>query len=151
MGSMLNKPLGRILVGLVVTFVVVLGWFVLQVEPLFHGKGTSVIVNVHQHESMSSIATALHDEHVIASPLAFRLYADTIGSFTVTPGKYELTTGSSYLRIHSILGSLPHVPSVTVAAGQTLYEVEGNVANQEGVTYANAFTADITQSKTPSP
>jgi len=148
---MLNKPLGRILVGLVITLVVVLGWFVLQFEPIFHGKGTVVIITVHNHESTSSIAAALHDKHVIASPFAFRIYADTVGSLSVKPGKYEVTTGSSFLRIHSILGSLPNVPSVTVDAGQTLYEVEGNVANIEGVSFANVFTADVTQSKTPSP
>jgi UPF0755 protein len=148
---MLNKPLGRILVGLVVTIVVVLGWFALQFEPIFHGKGTAVIVTVRQHESMSSIAAALHDAHVIASPLAFRIYAESIGHVDVLPGKYELTTGSSFLSIHSILGSLPNVPAVTVAAGQTLYEVEGNLANEVGSSFANAFTTDVTQSKTPSP
>jgi UPF0755 protein len=148
---MLNKPLGRILVGVVVTIVVVLAWFALQVEPIFQGKGTSVIVTVHPHESMSSIAVALHDEHVIASPFAFRIYAATFGGVSLTPGKYEFTTGSSFFSIHSILGSLPNVPAVTVAAGQTLYEVEGNVANEEGVSYANTFTADVTQAKTPSP
>jgi UPF0755 protein len=149
---MLNKPLGRILLGLVVTFVVVAGWFALQFEPVFHGKGKVVIVVVHSNESISSIAAALHDQHVIASPFAFRMFAETIGSFKVpASGKDEFTTGSSFLKIRSILGSLPNVPSVTVAAGQTLYEVEGNLANAEGVSYANAFTTDVTQSKTPSP
>jgi UPF0755 protein len=148
---MLNKPLGRIILGLVVTLVVVFGWFALQVEPIFHGKGTSVIVTVHQNESTSQIAATLHDKHVIASPLAFRLYASTVGAFHVKGGKYEFTTGSSFFSIHSILGSLPNVPAVTVAAGQTLYEVEGFVANEEGVSYANTFTADVTQAKTPSP
>jgi len=148
---MLNKPLGRILLGLVVTFVVVLGWFALQVEPIFHGKGTAVIINVHSHESVSSIAAVLHDKHVIASPFAFRLYADTIGSFTVVPGAYEVTTGSSFFTIGSVLGSLPNVPSVTVSAGQTLYEVEGDVADATGVTFAKTFSADVTQAMTPSP
>jgi UPF0755 protein len=148
---MLNKPLGRILIGLVVTVVVVVGWFTLQVEPIFHGKGKAVIVSVREHESTSSIAAALHEQHVIASPLAFRLFADTIGHLNVTPGKYELRTGSSFLSIHSVLGSLPNVPSVTVAAGQTLYEVEGHLANEEGVAYANSFTRDVTQDVTPSP
>ncbi len=148
---MLNKPLGRILLGLVVTVVVVVGWFALQFEPIFHGKGKLVVLTVSARESTSSLAAALHNKHVIASPLAYRLFADTIGHVAVTPGKYELTTGASFLKIHSILGSLPNVPAVTVAAGQTLYEVEGNLANAEGVPYANAFSADVTQSKTPSP
>ena len=56
MGSMLNKPLGRIVVGLVVTLVVIVAWFALQFEPIFHGKGKAVIVTVHSHESVSSIA-----------------------------------------------------------------------------------------------
>ena len=148
---MLGKPLGRILVGLVVTFVVIVGWFAFQFEPVFHGKSELVIISVHDHESISSIAAQLHEQHVIASPLAFRLYADTIGSLSVTPGKYELATGSSFLHIHSVLGLLPNVPNVTVAAGQTLYEVEGNVANAMGVSFANTYSADMTQAKTPSP
>jgi UPF0755 protein len=148
---MLSKPLGRILVGLVVTLIVILGWFALQVEPILHGKGTLVIVTVHADESTSSLAASLHDQHVIASPLAFRLFTGTIGSLKLDPGKYEMKTGSSYLSIHSVLESPPNVPNVTVAAGQTLYEVKGNVANAEGVPYANAFSADVTQTKTPSP
>lgn len=148
---MLGKPLGRILLGLVVTFIVVAGWFALQVEPVFHGRGTMVIITVAHDESMSSVASTLHDDHVIASPLAFSIYADTIGGGTVLAGKYELRTGSSFFSIHSVLNSLPNVPNVTVSAGQTLYEVEGNVANAAGVQYANEFTADVTQAKTPSP
>ncbi len=148
---MLGKPLGRILLGLVATFVVVFGWFGLQVEPVFHGNGTMVIITVGHSESMSSVASTLHDGHIIASPLAFQIYADTVGAATVLAGKYELRTGSSFFSIHSVLSSLPNVPNVTVLAGQTLYEVEGNLANEAGPAYASQFMADATQSKTPSP
>jgi len=146
---MLSSLLGRIAVGVVVVLVVILGWFFLQFEPLFSSPGKSVIITVQKGDSISTIASELHADGVIASPFAFRL--DTlISSIDVTPGSYELRQHSSFGAVRSILTSLPNVVDIDVTAGLTLHEVAADVANSMGATYGNAFAAAATQAVTPS-
>jgi UPF0755 protein len=149
MGSLLSSLLGRIAIGVVAVIVVVVGWFFLQIEPLFSSQGKSVIITVQSGESISTIASALHAKGVIASPFAFRL--DTlVSSISVTPGSYELHQHSSFGAVRSILTSLPNVVDIDVTAGLTLHEVAVDVANAMGATYGNAFAAAATQAATPS-
>jgi UPF0755 protein len=148
---MLSKPLGRIVAGLVVVIIVMVAWFALQVDPIFHGKGKSVIVTVHAGDSMSTIANEMHAQGVIASALAFEIDTTIFGSFTVAAGSYEIAQGSSFSHVRSIFSAPPNVFTVDVTAGLTLHEVAVDVANGEGNTYADRFVALATASHTPSP
>ena len=148
---MLSKPLGRIFAGLVVVIVIMVAWFVLQVDPIFHGKGKNVIVTVSSGESLSTVANAMHAKGVIASTLAFSIDTTIFGSFQVDPGSYEIAQGSSFSHVRSIFGSSPNVAAVDVTAGLTLHEVAVDVANGKGNTYADKFVALATATKTPSP
>src|SRR5579863_1184254 len=149
MGSMLSKPLGRILAGLVVVVVIMVAWFALQVDPLFHGKGKKVIVTVTQGESLSAVASAMHAKGVIASPLAFDIDTTIFGSFSVDAGSYEIAQGSSFSHIRSVFSAAPNVLPVDVTAGLTLHEVALAVANEKGAGYAGTFLAVAKQSSSP--
>jgi UPF0755 protein len=148
---MLSKPLGRIVAGLVVVLIVMVAWFVLQVDPIFHGKGKIVIVTVHDGESLSQVASAMHAKGVIASTLAFQIDTAIFGSYQVMAGSYQIAQGSSFSHVRSIFDSAPNVAAVAVSAGQTLQEVAVEVAGQEGNAYASRFLAAATATTTPSP
>jgi UPF0755 protein len=149
---MLSKPLGRIIAGLTVVIVIMVAWFVLQVDPIFHGKGKNVIVTVNAGESLSSLTNALHASGVIASTLAFRIDTTIFGSFQLTHGSYEIAQGSSFSHVRSIFGARPNVISVDVSAGQTLHEVAVNVVADGGSnSFADNFVSVATASHTPSP
>jgi len=148
---MLSKPLGRIVAGLTVVIVIVVAWFVLQVDPIFHGKGKNVIVTVHSGESLSTLANAMHTKGVIASTLAFQIDTTLFGSFQLQPGSYEIAQGASFSRVRSIFSGQPNVITVEVLAGQTLHEVAVNVAAGESTSYADTFVTVATANRTPSP
>jgi len=147
---MLSKPRGRIVAGLVVVIVIMVAWFVLQAEPIFHGKGKNVIVTVNAGESLSSVANAMHAKGVIASTLAFQIDTTLFGSFQVEQGAYEIAQGSSFSHVRAIFKAPPNVAAVDVTAGLTLHEVAVDVANGKGNTYADQFVALATANKTPS-
>ena len=136
--------------GVVVLIVLVAGWFLLQVDPVFSGKGKEVIVTVAPGESFSAIAGDLHTKGVIASPFAFRLENLVFRIPLIRAGSYQLRQGSSFASVRSILGSAPNVDVVTVSAGLTLHEVALDVASVKGNTYANTFAKDATAAGTPS-
>lgn len=46
MASMWNSLLGRVVLGASAIVVVLVVWFALQVDPIFHGRGREVIVSV---------------------------------------------------------------------------------------------------------
>jgi UPF0755 protein len=148
---MLSKPLGRIVAGLVVVVIVMVAWFALQVDPLFHGKGKNVIVTIHNGESLSAIANAIHAKGVIASALAFQIDTAIFGSFQVQAGAYEIAQGSSFSHVRSVFSSPPNVVAVDVTAGLTLHEVIYDVAQGEGNAYGDKFAQAATADKTPSP
>ncbi|OYV65134.1 MAG: hypothetical protein B7X07_04210 [Actinobacteria bacterium 21-64-8] len=151
MASLVSKPLGRVVGVSVVLVVLVVGWFSLQVDPVFAGKGPDVIVTVHAGDSLAAIAGELHSKGVIASPLAFRLDALLFGAPLVQPGSYELREGSSFSAVRSILGAGPNVAVVTALPGLTLHEMAVNLAAQKGNTYATAFLKDATALSAHSP
>jgi UPF0755 protein len=150
MAFLLTKPLGRVILAAAVVVIVVVGWFLLQVDPIFAGKGKEVIVTVEQGDSLSSIAGKLHAKGVIASPFAFRI--DTLlGGPVVQPGTYELRQGSSFAQVKSILGNQPNVAAVDVSPGLTVKEVAFLVNGVKGVKYANSFARDAQAKMTSSP
>lgn len=140
----------RLLSTAILLLVMLLGWFILQVEPVFSHPGKEAIITVQQGDSMSTIASKLAAKHVIASSAAFRLDTLIFGSPNVVPGSYEMKEGSSFGTVRSIISSLPNVNVVDVTAGLTLHEVVIDVANDMGATYANNFAAAATQAVTPS-
>ena len=146
---MLSKPLGRIVAGLVVVVFVMVVWFALQVDPIFHGKGKNVIVTVHSGDSMSTIAKEMHAKGVIASTLAFQIDTTLFGSFAVDAGSYEIAQGSSFSHVRSVFSAPPNVYPVEVTAGLTLHEVALEVANEKGPGYADKFLVIAKQSPTP--
>jgi UPF0755 protein len=148
---MLSKPLGRIIAGLIVVVVIAGVWFFLQADPIFHGKGKNVIVTVSTGESLSSVASAMHAQGVIASTLAFSIDTTLFGSFEVDPGSYEIAQGSSFSHVRSIFSAPPNVDTVDVTAGLTLHEVAVDIAAGKGNTYADQFVTAATASTTPSP
>ena len=145
---MLNKPLGRFLTGVAVLLIIVIGWFILQVDPIFSSQGKKVIVTVQPGDSMSAIASELHTQGVIASPFAFRLDTLLFGSIQVQAGSYEIRQHSSFSKVRAIIGSTPNVQVVNVTPGLTLHEVAVDVANAMGDSYANQFSKDATQAVT---
>jgi UPF0755 protein len=148
---MLSRPLGRIIAGLVVVIVIMVAWFALQVDPIFHGRGKNVIVTVSSGESLSSVANAMHAQGVIASTLAFQIDTTIFGSFQVDPGSYEIAQGSSFSHVRSIFDTTPNVAVVDVTAGLTLHEVALDVATGKGNAYGDQFVRVATASNTPSP
>jgi UPF0755 protein len=151
MAFLLTKPLGRILIAIVVIVVVAVGWFLLQVDPVFAGKGKEVIVTVTQGDSLATIASELHQKGVIASPFAFRIDTLIFGSPLVQTGSYELRQGSSFGAVRSILGNAPNVDVVAVDPGLTIKEVAFLVDGVKGDGYADAFARDVRADMTPSP
>lgn len=144
MASLVSKPLGRVL-GVVALLVVLgAGWFALQVDPLFAGRGREVIVTVHPGDSLATIADELHAKGVLASPLAFRLDTLIFGAPVVLPGSYELREGASFSTVRSVLGARPNVVVLAAEPGLTLHEMAVNLAGNKGNAYASAFLKDAT-------
>jgi UPF0755 protein len=148
---MLSKPLGRILAGLVVVIIVLVVWFALQADPLFHGKGKDVIVTVTQDESLSALTGEIHAKGVVASSFALDIDTTLFGSFIVQKGSYEIAEGSSFSHVRSVFSTGPNIFPVDVSAGMTLKEVADSVASDKGTTYAVAFLDAAVPSNTPSP
>ncbi len=143
------RPLVKILVGLSALVFVVAGWFALQIDPIFAGRGREVIITVDPGDSMSTIAAKLHARGVIASPLAFRIEDVVLGSPLVRPGQYGLRQGSSFASVRFILGQLPNV--VTVPAGFTIREVVNEVRALRGGPFAGELASELTATVTASP
>jgi len=147
---MLTRPLGRLILGIVLLVVLVVGWFALQVDPVFAGKGKEVIVTVHSGDSFSTIAGELHAKGVIASTFALRLDSLVFGTPQLHPGSYELRQGSSFAKVRSVLANAPNVEVVIASPGLTLHEIALNVANDKGPTFAHSFVVDATAAVTSS-
>ena len=134
-------------VGVVLLGVVV--WFALQFFPP-GGSGRTALVHVTTGESLAQIAAEMHSAGVLASPFAFRVDNLIQGDVQVLPGYYDIPQGASFLTIRSILGGVPNAPQVDVTPGLTLAEIEGDVANEEGTSFAATFRADVAAAATTS-
>jgi UPF0755 protein len=130
---------------------VVLVWFLLQVDPVFAGRGKEVIVTVHEGDTVATIAGELHAKGVIASPLALRLDDLIQGTPLVDAGTYELRQGSSFATVRAVLSSPPNVAVLTAAPGLTLREISVSLDSVKGSAYAEHFLADAAASATRSP
>lgn len=148
--NVLTRPLGWIIASLLAVLILFAAWFVLQVDPIFSSPGRQEIVIVHAGDSISTIAGAMHQKGIIASPLAFRIDSLIFGTPLVRPGAYELVRGSSFSQIRHVLSG-PGIPVIAVTPGLALREVESQVAQDVGTKFANAFAIDATAAMTKSP
>jgi UPF0755 protein len=145
-----RRPLRRLFVAAAGAALVAVIWFALQYFPL-GGSGRVVMIDVHQGDSMSSIAGELHQAGVLASPFTFRVDSFLEGAPLVIPGVYEFAQGADYSNIRSILGGGPNVPQVNVTPGLTVKEIALELAHQVGNTFASSFLTDADQAATTSP
>ena len=151
MAFLLTKPLGRILLAGIVIVVLVLGWFFLQIDPIFAGKGREVIITVQSGDSFDAVSPSSAEKGVIASSFAFEVENFVLGAPVVRPGEYELRQGSSFSHVRAVLGAGPNIETVTALPGLTLHEIALNIESMKGVSYANKFAADAKAAMTPSP
>ena len=135
------------LIGVIAVILVIGGWFFLQADPIFAGRGREVVVSVQKGDSLSTVASELQAKGVIASSFAFHVDNILFGSFVVQPGAYELRQGSSFSHIRSVLHG-PAIPEVTALPGLTLHEVALAVAQAKGNRYAAEFVKAATAAAT---
>lgn len=135
---MLTRPLRLALAAAAAVVVIVAVWFALQAVPL-SGPGHEVVVTVHQGDSIATIASEMHAEGVIGSPLAFRLDTMIFGAPTVRAGSYEMRQHSSFSRVRSMLEQGPNVKVLELTAGLTLHEVALDVAQDMGNSFGDGF------------
>jgi UPF0755 protein len=125
----------RIIAGIGGIILVVVLAFVFWYEVNSHALGPAgrrEVVHVTSGESLSSIASTLATEHVIASTFAFRISNLVHGSPTVIPGDYSLRQNETYAQVRSVLAAGPNIYEVTIHSGLTLGEVAAQVDGLPG-------------------
>jgi UPF0755 protein len=116
---------------LVVVALVLVTWYELTSHAL-GPPGSAEIVQIHDGESVSAVASSLSDRHVIGSTLAFHLYDLVHGDPTVTPGAYEFHENLTFGQVHLLLSAGPNVHTVIVVPGLTLHEIAERVGYLPG-------------------
>ncbi len=124
---------------------VVVVWFALQAYPIFATSHSTVIVHVHSGETISAIASDLHANGVIGSPLAFRISAMLEGNPTAVPGSYQFKRGSSFSTVRAVLNGAPNVLTVSVRPGLTVLEVAQTLSNDLSGSWGSTFLAATEQ------
>ena len=147
---MRRKALVRVILGGGGLCAVAVLWFVLQTFPL-GGSGRGAVVDVKFGDSLSQIATKLHDAGVLASPLAFQIDLALFGDVQVQSGYYDIPQGASFATIRRILGGGPNVAAIGVTPGLTLWEIENQLAQAKGPAFATTFTNLAQQAASVSP
>jgi UPF0755 protein len=125
----------RILLGVGGALVVIVLAFVLWYEiesHAFGSPGPQVVVTVHQGESTSSVISALNQQGVIGSSLAFQISDAVHGTPTVLPGSYALHQNLSFSDVRQVLAAGPNIYPVNVRPGFTLSEVAQEVDSLPG-------------------
>jgi UPF0755 protein len=120
--------IGGALVVIVLAFVV---WYELESHAL-GSPGPQVIVTVQQGESTNSVISALSQQHVIGSSLAFQISEVVHGTPTVLPGSYALHQNLSFSEVRQLLAAGPNIYPVNVRSGFTLSEVAQEVDSVPG-------------------
>jgi UPF0755 protein len=118
--------------GLILVIVLV---FVFWYEVNSHALGPAgrrEVVQVNSGESMSSIASTLAKDRIIASTWAFRISDLVHGSPTVIPGDYSMRQNEAFGQVRAILGAGPNIYEITIHSGLTLSEVAAQVDGLPG-------------------
>ena len=125
----------RILLGVGGALVVIVLAFVLWYELESHAIGSpgpQVVLTVHQGEPTSSVISALSQQGVIGSSLAFQISEVVHGTPTVLPGSYALHQNLSFSDVRQLLAAGPNIYPVNVRPGFTLSEVAQEVDSLPG-------------------
>ena len=116
------------LVVIVLAFVL---WYELESHAL-GPPGPQVVVTVHQGESTDAVVSALSQQHVIGSSLAFQVSEVFHGSPTVLPGSYAMHQNLAFSEVRQLLAAGPNIYPVNVRPGFTLSEVAQQVDSLPG-------------------
>ena len=119
---------GGVLLLLVLAFTL---WYELESHAL-GPEGPQVVITVHQGESTDSIVSALSQQHVIGSSLAFRISDFFHGAPSVLPGSYALHENQTFAEVRALLAAGPNIYPVDVRPGFTLSEVAAQVDSLPG-------------------
>ncbi len=101
-------------------------WYELESHAL-GPPGPQVVVTVREGESFNTVISALSQQHVIASSLAFRISDVFHGTPTVLPGSYALHENQTFDEVRAILAGGPNIFPVDVRPGFALAEVAAQV------------------------
>ncbi len=134
----MRKPWRRVVA--LAGIVIVLGgaWLISNAYP-FTGQGPMVVVRVSAGESVSQLANQLSADKVIGSPLAFRLDTMVFGAPILTPGFFQIPQNSSFDSVRSVFNGSPNAEAIDLTAGLTLHELQGQIAQAAGSTFADSF------------
>jgi UPF0755 protein len=125
----------RIVLGVGGALVVIVLAFVLWYELESHALGSpgpQVVITVHQGESTNDVISALSQQHVIGSSLAFQISEVVHGSPTVLPGSYAMHQNLAFSDVRQLLAAGPNIYPVNVRPGFTLSEVAQAVDSLPG-------------------
>lgn len=125
-----------VLAVLILPFVVVAGWFYLQVEPR-GAQGASVAITVEEGWGTGDVAAALAAADVIDSTTAFRVWAAITGAGPFEPGPYGFRTNMGARAAVNVLRAGPPVAVVEdltllVPPGLTLAQIADRVGQLPG-------------------
>jgi len=134
----MTKPWRRAVVAVAIVAVASASWLYLQFNPL-GGVGREELVNIPSGSSLSEIASDLESAHIISSAFAFRIDLALFGSLQVQSGYYQIPAGDSFSNIRTILSQGPNTVDINVTPGLALWEVEQDLNQAEGQTYAVTF------------
>jgi UPF0755 protein len=122
-----------IVLGLVLPFLVVGGWFVYQLNPP-GGPGKVVQFEINKGWGSDEIGDALEDKGIVGSSLAFQVYVKVRGAGPFQPGPYELR---SDLGVRDAVEKLEGGPvqgasdlELTLPPGLTIEQIADRVADQ---------------------
>ncbi len=106
-------------------------WYELESHAL-GPEGPQVVVTVHDGESADAVISALAQEHVIGSSLAFQISDVFHGTPSVLPGSYALHQNQTFSEVRALLAAGPNIYPVDVRPGFTLSEVAAQVDSLPG-------------------
>lgn len=118
----------RMVVTMVVATVLLLGaagwWTIHQLNPS-GAPGAPVNFTINDGDTMSSVASRLDADGIIANATLFRWYASTKGNITLVPGYYALKPGDNAGNIIEALSTPPAQTfvSVTFPEGMTIAQM----------------------------
>jgi UPF0755 protein len=130
-GSRRRRVVAVVAGGLLVLVLAFTLWYELESHAL-GPEGPQVVVTVHEGESTDAIVSALSQQHVIGSSLAFRISNFFHGTPIVLPGSYALHQNQTFAEVRALLAAGPNIYPVDVRPGFTVSEVAAQVDSLPG-------------------
>jgi UPF0755 protein len=126
-----RRIVGLVGAALLVVILAFVTWYELESNAL-GPEGRQVVVTVHQGESADSVISALSQQHVIGSALAFRISDIFHGSPNPLPGSYAMHENQTFSEVRALLAAGPNIYPVNVRPGFTFSEVAEQVDSIPG-------------------